>query len=86
MTAMGAPLETLAAIASSPDAVAASTAHLLAGIDAMVGVYRSEAPTSLTERQSAMRSERAAWAAVLAHAENRLRIAKTADDAAKGKS
>lgn len=69
---------TLAAIASSPDAVAASQAHLFAAVDALVAVYAT--PTQdMQPRQAAMRSPRAAWASVLAHAEHRIASLKRAE-------
>ncbi len=74
-------LATLAAIASSPDAVAASQAHLLAAVDALVAVYRLAAPDNLAPRQIALRSPKASWCAVLSHAENRIHNMKAADAA-----
>lgn len=67
-----AALATLAAIASSPDAVAASSAHLFAVLDAVVVVYATGAPANQAPRLAALRSPGATWANVLAHAENRL--------------
>lgn len=72
MTERAAPLATLAAIASSPDAVAASSAHLFAAVDALAAVFNTAAPADLPPRQRAMRSPRATWAAILSHAEHRL--------------
>ena len=63
---------TLAAIASSPDAVAASQAHLFAAVDALVAVY-CIVPAGMTGRQASLRSPRAAWAAIQSQAEHRLR-------------
>jgi len=64
---------TLTAIASSPDAVAASQAHLFAAVDAMVAVH-CIVPPGVTGRQASLRTPRAAWAAILAHAEHRLHV------------
>jgi hypothetical protein len=70
--------DTLSAIASSPDAVAASSAMLFAAIDAVANVYSSTDTSRLTPRQAAMRTPAATWAAILAHAEHRLAQLKAA--------
>lgn len=85
MTERDSALATLAAIASSPDAIAASQAHLFAAIDAVVAVYRTAPPSDLATKQRAMRSPKAAWCSVMSHAEHRVHNLKAAD-AAKAKA
>jgi hypothetical protein len=76
-------LATLQAIASSPDAVAESQAHLFAAIDAMVAVFCDAHPEGLTPRQIAMRSRRATWCAVMSHAEHRVHAIPTNEGGGK---
>lgn len=83
MTQRESALATLAAIASSPDAVAASQAHLFAAIDAVVAVYIEAAPADMPPRLRALRSPRATWCSVLSIAEHRVHSMKAADQAAK---
>ena len=63
---------TLAAIASSPEAVAASEAHLFAALDALLAVYIAADTAGMTPRQAAMRSPNAAWHAAYTHVEHRI--------------
>ena len=70
MTERESALATLSAIASSPDAVAESPAHLFAALDAVVAVYA-------TTDAGGLRKPPAVWANVQAHAENRLRNLRT---------
>lgn len=72
---------TLAAIASSPEAVAASEAHLFAAIDAMLAVYIGADTIGMTPRQIAMRSPSAAWHAAYTHVEHRIAQLKRAQAA-----
>lgn len=83
MTQRESALATLAAIASSPDAVAASQAHFFAALDAVVTVYMTTAPAGMPPRLQAMRSPRATWCAVVSHAEHRVHNLKAAEQAAK---
>ena len=83
MSAGAAACATLAAIASSPEAVAESPAHLVAAIDALVDVYMHAQPAGLNARQAALRSPRATWCTVLSHAEHRAKQVNAAA-AAKG--
>lgn len=83
MSERASALATLAAIASSPDAIAASQAHLFAAVDAVVAAYITGAPAELSARQAAMRSHNAVWHAVYSHAENRIHNLKRAELAAK---
>lgn len=78
MTGRASALATLAAIASSPDAVEASAAHLRAAIDALVTVYATADQSNMTGRQAAVRSPVAAWSAVFSHAEHRFRQLRAA--------
>lgn len=71
-------LATLSAIASSPDAIAASQAHLIAALDALVAVYRLAQPDGLTPPMQAMRSQRGAWMSVFTHAQHRVAMTKAA--------
>lgn len=79
-------LATLSSIASSPDAVGASTAHLLAAIDALVTVHATADQSAMTGRQAAVRSPRAVWSAVFSHAENRIKNLKIVEAAAKARA
>lgn len=85
-TAREAALATLSSIASSPDAVGTSTAHLLAAIDALVVVHATADQSAMTDRQAACRSPRAVWAAVFSHAENRIKNLKIAEEVAKARA
>lgn len=78
MTGRASALATLAAIASSPDAVEQSAAHLRAAIDALVTVYATADQAGMTERQAAVRSPVAAWSAIYSHAEHRFKTLKAA--------
>jgi hypothetical protein len=85
-TAREPALATLAAVASSPDAVGASTAHLMAAIDALVIVHATADQSAMSGTQAACRSPRAVWAAVFSHAENRIKNLKIAEEAAKARA
>jgi len=71
-----AALATLQAIASSPDAVGVSDAHLYAAVDALVAVYVSHDQTGMTPQQIARRSEMASWNNIGAHVECRIKTLK----------
>ncbi len=84
MSAREDALATLAAIASSPESVGETPAHLLAAVDALVAVYLSADTSNMPPRMIASRSNNATWYALYTHVEHRIAQFKRADKIAAG--
>lgn len=79
MTSRDDALATLAAIASSPESVGETPAHLLAAVDALVAVFLSVDTSNMPPRMIAARSKNAIWHALYTHVEHRIAQFKRAD-------